>query len=285
MKNELKVEIDIYCPACKKKGVIKVQENLINKSVRGITAINVAEYLVCDHSFVAYIDNTLSVRDCFLYDFSFDLPRIEMEHKEKEIIPQNFDIEIVKYNIIPSLMVYIIKGILYGQKIVVIFETDKPANDFINFFKFLMKDTFKSDILFLSTSEYKKNKNKYKNHVVFQGKKAISKKDKSFDLKNVRIESSIIQNFFGDRESKAALIKFKNEFRKLYNLCQDLITFNNNLTDKEEFISKNALDYIYQNYQTRIPHNYLTLLTEIIENYFKVKLKKSTDTADLLGYL
>ncbi|HEY0087334.1 MAG TPA: hypothetical protein VGB37_00730, partial [Candidatus Lokiarchaeia archaeon] len=105
VESELTVKVEIRCPACNKRGVIKVSDNLVNKSARGITAINVAENLVCEHSFVAYIDKNMEVRDCFVCDFKLILPKIEIEKEKKEIIPKDFDIDILKYNLIPSLMV------------------------------------------------------------------------------------------------------------------------------------------------------------------------------------
>lgn len=284
MVSELRTKIEIRCPACNKMGIIKIEENIINRSERGITAVNIAEHLICEHSFVAYIDKHLAVRDCFICDFKIELPKIEIEQKESKIY-QEFDINIIKYTLIPSLMVYALKGIISGKSIVVISDFDHLSVHFINFFNFLISNTFKAELLFLPYIEYKKRKKELKNHIVFQGNKIINGKDKSFNSKNIKIESSIIQNFFSEYDSKIAIIRFKNEILKLYKLSQDLITINNNLKEKEEFISKNALDYIYQKYNTKISYNYLSLLIEIVENYFDVKLKKSTESADLLGYI
>ena len=285
MLTESTVKIEIRCPACNKKGSVEVGENIINKSKRGITAINVANYLVCDHAFIAYIDKNLMVRDCFVCDFNVELPKIEIEQKKKAMIPHDFDTDIVKYNMVPSFMVYIFKGILYGKKIVLISELGELNHHFINFFKYLMTDTFKSEFLVLSQADFKKHKKEYKDHIVFQGNQIVSGKDKIFNPKDIKIESSIIQNFFAEHDSELALFTFKNEILKIYRLSQDLIAFNNDLKEKEEFNSKKATDYIYQTHHTRIPYNYLSLVIDVIEKYFKVKLKKSTDTADLLGYL
>ena len=186
---------------------------------------------------------------------------------------------------IPSFMVYVFKGIVYGKKIVLISELGDLNKQFINFFKYLMTDSFKSEFLVLSQAEFKNHKKDYKDHIVFQGNKIISIKDKTFNPKNIKIESSIIQNFFAEGDADLSLFTFRTEILKLYKLSQDLIDFSNNLKEKEEFNSKKATDYIYQTHHTRISYNYLSLLIDVIENYFKVNLKKSTDTADLLGYL
>ncbi|HEY0087519.1 MAG TPA: hypothetical protein VGB37_01675 [Candidatus Lokiarchaeia archaeon] len=263
VESDLTVKVEIRCPACNKRGVIKVSDNLVNKNERGITAVNVAEDLVCEHSFVAYIDKNLEVRDCFICDFRLVLPKIGLGEEKKEIIPKDFDIDILKFNIIPSLMVYILKGIIYGKKIVIISELGSLYKHFINFFNYLMKDTFKSEIGFLSESEYRDEKKEYKDHIVLQNKDIINGKDKIFNPKNTKIESSIIQNFFGDSDPELALIKFKNEILKLFKISQDLLIFNNNLKEDEEFFSKKALDFSTKNiivkFQTVILFYYLKL--------------------------
>lgn len=285
MESELTLKVEIRCPACNKRGVIKVSDNLVNKSERGITAVNVAENLVCQHSFVAYIDKNLEVREFFICDFKLILPKINIEKEKKEIIPKDFDIDILNYNMIPSLMVYVLKGIIYGKKVVIISELGTIYKHFVNFLNYLMKDTFKSEIMFLSESEYKDRKKEYKDYIVLQNKDIINGKDKIFNPKNTKIENTIIGNFFGDSDPELALIKFKNEILKLYKLSQDLLIFNNTLKENEEFISKKALDYLNEKHNNKIPYSYLVLLLEIIENYFKVKLKKATKTGDLLGYI
>ena len=78
------VEIKINCPACSKTGKLEVEENIIKKSLRGITAINVGEFLICPHSFIVYIDMNFTVRDCFFSDFKIELPEIRF-HKIYEI--------------------------------------------------------------------------------------------------------------------------------------------------------------------------------------------------------
>ena len=88
----------------------------------------------------AYIDKNLKVRDCFICDFNFELPKIDIEQKKKAIIPRDFDTDIVKYNMIPSFMVYVFKGVLCGKKVVLISEMGDLNNHFINFFKYLMNN-------------------------------------------------------------------------------------------------------------------------------------------------
>ena len=91
---DIMVKVEIRCPACSKVGKVEIEENIISQSVRGITAVNVAEFLVCEHSFVAYIDKNLAVRDCFVADFQIELPQIEQQEIERVDVPDSEVIDI-----------------------------------------------------------------------------------------------------------------------------------------------------------------------------------------------
>lgn len=77
--------IKIQCPSCFKKRFIEIEENLVKTSQHGITAFNVGEDHICDHSFVAYIDRNLMVRDCFIVDFTIELPKFGLKGPSEEI--------------------------------------------------------------------------------------------------------------------------------------------------------------------------------------------------------
>ncbi|MBD3211693.1 MAG: hypothetical protein GF311_03720, partial [Candidatus Lokiarchaeota archaeon] len=76
-------EVKINCPLCNKSGKIEVDEEILENSQRGIAAINVQESLICDHSFVAYIDKNYNVRDSFVSDFKIDLPGIKIQKERR----------------------------------------------------------------------------------------------------------------------------------------------------------------------------------------------------------
>ena len=113
------VGIEIHCPICSKKGIVEVEENLIRNSERGVSAINVAENLICSHSFVAYIDKNLSVRDSFITDFKIETPDVELEHKliEAEIPSLDvIDVYLITININALWLTFILHGVFYKKK-------------------------------------------------------------------------------------------------------------------------------------------------------------------------
>ncbi|MFX1394960.1 MAG: hypothetical protein ACFFAH_15510, partial [Promethearchaeota archaeon] len=64
-------KVQINCPICSKTGSIEISHNILKDSLRGLLAINIAKDIICSHSFIAYIDKNLNVRDYFVADFQF----------------------------------------------------------------------------------------------------------------------------------------------------------------------------------------------------------------------
>ena len=53
------VKIEIRCPKCSKRNKIEVSEEEVKNTTRGLYAVNVSEGIICEHSFVAYLDKNL----------------------------------------------------------------------------------------------------------------------------------------------------------------------------------------------------------------------------------
>jgi len=108
-------KVEIRCPACSKRGNIQLEESVINQSTRGVTAINIDKNQICPHSFVAYIDKNMDIRDCFLTDFQIELPIMETKKIEDKEIPLTgaVDVELIKINIQALELASIIRGILF----------------------------------------------------------------------------------------------------------------------------------------------------------------------------
>jgi len=94
-------KIRIRCPLCLSSGEITIEKDLIEQNLSGITAINITENAICEHSFVAYLDNNLTIRDAFVCDFKIKIPEINITEIDDENQKIPFDISIVRINILP----------------------------------------------------------------------------------------------------------------------------------------------------------------------------------------
>lgn len=281
------VEIKIHCPACFKKGAIEVEENLIFKSERGVSAINIAENLICSHSFVAYIDKNLAVRDCFLTDFKIETPDVDLEQKliEAEIPSLDvIDVYLITININALWLTFILHGVFYKKKLLILNSMESLHSHLNNFFKFIFQNSFELDISLETRDNYKKDKKKYKDYIVIDGNEVINDKNNIMKPKKINIERTIVQIFLGEQDTKSSLILIRNEIQKVFTLSQEIIALNNNLEKNEELTTKKIIDYFQEVKDIKIQPQYLDFLFEIIHNYFNVKLAMSSKTSDFLGF-
>ena len=92
-------KLEVRCPSCSNRGYIEISEEEVEKATRGVYAVNISEGITCEHSFVAYIDKNLSVRDTFIADFQLELPEITPpQFKEPETSSQleSIDVGLIK---------------------------------------------------------------------------------------------------------------------------------------------------------------------------------------------
>ncbi|MFX1273844.1 MAG: hypothetical protein ACFFBP_13915 [Promethearchaeota archaeon] len=279
------IDIKITCPACNTKGYIQIKKEIILSSNRGITAVNVAEDLVCEHSFVAYIDRNLAIRDSFICDFKIDLPIVEIKTYEEFVASKDYDVDIIKLNLLPSLMVNVLKGIFMGKKIIIISHNEFISNNFLGFFKNITNDSFPLELRAADRVEYKKNKKLYKDSLILDSTSVINDKDKIINEKNIKIEGAIVQKFFSEPDSKISVILIKNEINKIYILSQALIEFNKNFNEKKRFTLKQALDFFEKEYNFKMQIPFLEFLENVVEKRFNVVLHRTDKVIDFFGVL
>jgi len=283
--NEFSVDITIHCPVCNTRGQISVEKNIIDQSIRGVTAVNVAENLICKHSFVTYVDKNLHVRDAFVCDFKVDIPKIggpELDEFEK---PSNFDLSIIKINIMPTVMAYMIRAILMGSKIIYISDQEFLNEHLHRFLEYVYGDSFNIDLIFLPINIYKKNTKQYRNNVIFKDKKILRDPNKIFEQASLKIELAIVQQFYKEYDEISCLIMFRNEIHKIERLIHQILKFHKDQKEGQEFKTKEAIAYLNKKYKTTIPLPYFNFLLDIIETYFKIKLNRPTKMADFMGLI
>lgn len=278
------VKCEIRCPACAKVGHVEIEENIISQSVRGITAVNVAEFLICEHSFVAYIDKNLAVRDCFIADFQIELPQIESEQKiEKVDVPDSevIDIYLISININALWLTFILRGCFYRKKILILNDL-KVLNDHLkNLFKFIFQNTFEIDISLETKILYKKNKKLFKDHIVIDNNKVVNDKKQIMKPKLIKIERSIVQSFLAEPDPKSSLIIIKNEINKAHALAQEIIEF---AKDKKSFFLQDLINHFKTIHNSKISPIYAKFLIGIVENYFGIDVPLM-DVSSMLGLL
>ena len=270
MSEDLEIPVFLSCPSCGAGRHIKLDKNIITNSVRGITAVNIAENLICMHSFVVYLDNNCMVRDSFICDFKVQIPQIHFEQTVTHKMNVDFDVEIIKINLIPTLMVHILKGLFYGKQIALIIDHDFIFKGILNFFNYILENTFKSTFISVTRQEYKKSKKNYKDYLVLDGVNILRDNDKIITDRKLKIESLLAQKFYSEYDPLTSLLLIKSEVEKAYFLSKTIKEFIESLglqkNDKIDTISiKNLLK---EKYSVNIDTDYLNFLISIVQKYF-----------------
>ena len=257
-----------------------MDENIINQSSRGITAINISRFPPCKHSFIAYLDKNLSVRDCFVMDFQIELPEMEpaqiiddMEIPDSETV----DIDLIKDNIPALPLTYLIRSFFYGQEILFLHENESVYSHIENVLQFLSKGTFKNKFSIKGQLDYKKNKKHFKNHVVFDSHKTINDKNKILNPKDIKIERRIIQKFLAEIDPKSSLIILKNEVQKAFELSKLIVDYLDVYDKNEDLLPKVISNYLSKKLGQNINEDYLKFLIQIITKYHRVNFSTMLD--------
>ena len=278
-------KLEIRCPVCSKWEYIEILDDATKNVKKGLLAVNIAPGMICDHTFIAYVDKNLIVRDCFIADFKLEAPEAEISQK-KEIDAfletESIRFDLIKLNIPEKLMISIFRAIFLGKKTLLISEDQFLYNQIINFFRFAMQDLFDYDLLIMSEGNYKKIKNEYDEYLVFKGSNLIHDKNSVIDSKKMSIEKRIVQKFLSEYDITAGRIILRNEVQKAFKLSKELAEFIS-CSQNEIFTSKTLMDYINEKQHERIQKDYLSFLLDIVNNYFKVETPIKKGLINFLG--
>jgi hypothetical protein len=296
-------KIEIRCPSCSQVGYINVSEDAMKNVSRGLLAVNIAEHTICSHSFITYIDKNLNVRDYFVADFQIEIPDIappeDLEELDKRIPGRDIiDIDLIKLNLPAILITYVIKSIFSKEKVKIISDQEFLHNHIINFFKYINQDSFDIDVSIITGEDYKANKKKYKDSMIFKSTQIIQNIKKRIDPKKLKVEKEIVNRFLTEPELGYSYIVLKNEVYKAYKLTQSIVEYADNykeienidpnklaedaavssfldhLVNKEKLILKILTDYLEKIHHVRIQKQYLTFLLGIVKDYFGVDIQE-----------
>ena len=281
-------KIEIRCPTCSKWDNIEISDNATKDAKRGILVMNINAGMICEHSFIAYVDKNLIVRDCLITDFKIESFEDSSSQNIQGDIPAGAEpikYDLIKLNIPESVMANIFRGTFLGKKIILISDNLFLANHVINFFRLTLKDFFEINILAMSKEDFKQNKKKFDDYLVLEKRKIIQDRDKILDSVKVVEEKSFAQKFLNEYNSVSGLIILKNEIKKAFEYSKTLAEY---LRDPEKIkvsTSKHLIDIISEMYNERIPSDYLIFLIDIVKNYFKVEVPKIDGVTNFLGIL
>jgi len=279
-------KLEIRCPSCSSRKHIEISEEDVEKAARGVFAVNVSEGIVCEHSFVAYIDKNLLVRDTFIADFQIELPEITLsQDKEPETSPQleSIDVSLIKLNLTASLLVNIIRAIFFKKKVLIYTDQSFMVDQIHSFFEYITKNSFEAFIRVKSEEPYKNED--FKDFVILKSNQILQDNEDILNPKKISFERSLVRKFLEEYENIPSIIYLHNGIQKTYELSETIVERIKNLKKKKKLISKNVIEEIANVHNIKIQLPYLDFLYEIVENYFGVKVPKSSNISNFLSTL
>ena len=279
-------KLEVRCPSCSSRGYIEVSEEEVEKAARGVFAVNISEGIVCEHSFVAYIDKKFLVRDTFMADFQLELPEISSPRaKEPVTSPQleSIDVSLIKLNLTASLLANIIRAIFFKRKVLVLTDQTFMIHKIHEFFDYITENSFETSILVKSEEEHQNES--FKDSIVLKSNQILQDNDDILNPKNISIERSLVRKFLEEYEPIPSIIYLRDGIQKSYELSETIVERVNNLKKKEKLISKKVIAEIANVHNIKIQLPYLDFLYEIVENYFGVKVPRSSNVSNFLSTL
>ena len=279
-------KLEVRCPSCSKRGYIEISEEDVEKAARGVFAVNISEGIACEHSFVAYIDKNLTIRDTFIADFQLELPEIStIQDKEPEMSPQleSININLIKLNLTPSLLVNIIRAIFFRKKVLILTDQAFMVDQIHKFFDYITKDSFEASILVKSEEQYQSES--FNDYIILKSNQILQDNDDILNPKQISIERSLVRKFLEEYEIIPSTIYLHNGIQKTYELSKTIIERVKNLKKKEKLISNKVIEEIAKIHNVKIQLPYLDILYEIVENYFGVTVPRSSNVSNFLSTL
>ena len=276
--------IQIICPSCGDKGNIEVAPDALKHVTRGLLAINIPASTICQHSFIAYLDRNLHVRDYFVADFQIELPEMPIPDSEKfreSKIPSKdiVDIDLIKLNMTALLLTHVLKSIFSRQKTLLIIDYEFLFQHIHNFFDYVTRDTFDTQITIITENDYNKDKKQYKDYMVLKGNEIVKNVNKILNDKKLGVEKHIVSKFLTEQELGYSYILLKNEIQKAYELSTSIVEF---VKDKKKSNEKaNILEAsanLEQKYSIKISPMYLNFLNEIVKNYYGMTVPSASQS-------
>ncbi|MFW9894502.1 MAG: hypothetical protein ACFFD7_01705 [Candidatus Thorarchaeota archaeon] len=280
-------KVEIHCPICTKWANIEILEDAAKNVKKGLLAVNIEPGMICEHSFIAYVDKNLIVRDCFIADFKIETPEVILTQQDTNndslTEPEDIRIDLIKMNIPEKLMIFVFKAIFARKKIVVLSENHFLYIHLMAFLKFIIRDLFDFDLIFVSEQSYDKSMNEYEDYVVFKKSDILHDKDNIIESKKLSVEKSIVKKFLAEYEFSTGLIILRNEFQKAYEFSKQLANYISN-NQEESFTSKILIEYVNEKQNDRINKDYLNFLLNIVLHHFNVEIPKISGMLNIRGY-
>ncbi len=217
--------------------------------------------------------NTENNNETYILQENGSYEKVRLE--EINLATNEFDPELVRFNLTPQLLTNIIRSIMSRKPVLLIIEQEFIYKHVMNFFSFVFEDTFDIDITCDTLKNYKKKESNYLNHVVLKGDEILKDLTKTITKRKLKVEKEIIQKFYSETDSKFSLIVLKNEITKAFIMAKKLISI---VEKGDKISSKEIANFLKLNFPFEVNLAYIEFLNSIIQEYHDIKVPEIYNT-------
>jgi len=184
---------------------------------------------------------------------------------------------LIRMNINPESIVNILKMVFLRKKIVFLMDDNLAylKDTITHFFDSIFRNSFDTEILPLTKTEYKEFKGRHKEFIVITGKNILLNDGKENYVKNSKFEKKLAEVFFKNANAVTGLNLLRKELQEIYELSKEIRDFSD-LNDNK-LSRKKMVKHLEHVFFLKIKKNYFNILLGIVNNYFNKKIKFSED--------
>jgi hypothetical protein len=281
MSEETK-KIFVQCPACRKAGHISVPKSKMKKKSSGLSTIIVKE-LICEHIFLAYVDNNLTVRECEELIFVPAPEIIEKSKKSQKEPLAKSDMALIRINLYPLTLSYILKCLFNHQHFGLVLEEKQEFLQPIyeKLINYLFEDTFEIDYKIFTHQGYFAEKNDIEHPIIIQRVEVLKDDDEFLTNSELGVERGFINSFYDDEYGQETLKSIKNQINNVFLLANEAKEFIKNT--KRPNINK-MISHLEKKFNISVNVKYAEFLVDIVKNYYKLSVKGMYKNIEMLKF-
>ncbi len=272
----------IQCPICHKSGTIEVKKKEIERSPTGLTTIEIKED-ICEHRFLVYVDKNFKMRESEKLDF-IQSPDIVFEiQKGKEAIFDKDQMNVIKLYVYPLTLSYILKCLMFNQKIGILINDNKPflKRIYKTLFNYLFEGAFSIDYQILPYSEFISAKNNIDLPIIIRDIDILRDQNNFLTGADLAVERGFVKKFYNEKYGIETLKALKMEIKNAFILASSIKEL---IIMKKKLNIHKIINFLQKQFNIKVNIRYAEFLLDILKYYYHINLKGIYKNVEFLKF-
>jgi hypothetical protein len=205
-----------------------------------------------------------------IYEKYFDLFALPFTGK-----PREDTIAKLKMHITPEILIYIVHGCFFRQKILLLLKKEFThlIPDLNNLIDYVFQKSFTGEVVIKSKSQYKKNRQLYVGYIIMHEKDLVNEIRKLINTHNLKYETDLIRTFYNNHDNGSSVLDLKEKLEGIYILTKYLFNYYERGDFKKPVSPRILVKHLENSLKfKKIRKQYLYFLTDLIRAYFGLNI-------------